>query len=247
MTKVLAHKIKLIDQLGLIQNTSILDYGCGQGDFVELLLRMNPSSIMAVDSNSSMIADIQQNFAEEITKNLVLTKVCHSPNELSGLKFDKIICHNVLECVENKVDFINDFSSILADKGTAIISHHDFDSAIYNSSYKENTRAHVHHFSDTQQTWQEHCDGQMGRKIPGLIASSIFKNDATVETLRIVETEFKPGNYGFLMAQMITDIAKTAYDTATLKSWILDLEEKNQHQDYYFAIDLVIAKLGHTA
>lgn len=41
MIKVLTHKTKLIDQLELIQNTNILDYGCGRDDFIELILRSN--------------------------------------------------------------------------------------------------------------------------------------------------------------------------------------------------------------
>ncbi|MBA2649989.1 MAG: methyltransferase domain-containing protein [Legionella sp.] len=245
MTKVLSHKTKLIGQLGSIQHTNILDYGCGRGDFIELILMSNqkPKSIVAVDSSAEMISHIQQDFSQAITEHLVQTIVCSSPKALSGMKFDKILCHNVLECVDDKLSFINDFGGILADGGTLIISHHDFDSAIYNSAYKENTRALIHHFADAQQSWQTHCDGQMGRQIPGLIASSVFNTHATIETWRIVEKEFQPGNYGFLMAEMITDIAKTTHDATTLKSWISDLEEKNKHQNYYFAIDLVVAVL----
>lgn len=245
ISTVLAHKIKLLERLGNIKNTRILDYGCGRGDFIKLLLEMKekPKSIYAVDSQIDMLAHIQQDFAKAIKEERVTFKHCKDPHELSGLQFDKIICQNVLECVDDKIAFINEFDDILANKGTLIISHHDFDSAIYNCTYKENMRALIHHFADTQQAWQTYCDGQMGRKIPGLISSSVFKNNASIETWRIVETEFKPGSYGFLMANMIADVAKIAYDTNVIGAFLNDLKEKNKSQDYYFAIDLVVAVL----
>ena len=86
---------------------------------------------------------------------MVITKTISTPTELKGAKFDNIICHNVLECVDHNLTFINAFKPLLSDKnGIFIRSHHDFDSAIFNSSFKVLTRNLVHHFVDTQQKWQ---------------------------------------------------------------------------------------------
>lgn len=243
MTKVLSHKMKIIQQLGSLNDARILDYGCGRGEFIELLLVENQKlkSIHAVDSSVGMIEAIQKSFQKEIINGVVFPKICATPNELSGLKFDKIICQNVLECVDDKVNFINSFDEILSNEGIFILSHHDFDSAIYNSDYKELTRDIVHQFSDAKQDWQEHCDGQMGRKISGLLSSSVFKDRMHCETWRIVEHEFKPGNYGYLMASMITSIVKNLHDPNILELWKHDLEEKAKRKEYYFAIDLVVS------
>ncbi len=245
MIKVITHKKQLIDELGDITNAQILDYGCGAGDFIELLLAMpnQPKAIFAVDSSKNMVEKIQSNFADAIDKGIVIPEICVNPGELHGNQFDKIICHNVLECVDDKIKFINDFDRILTSGGVFVLSHHDFDSAIYNSQYKDLTRKLVHHFADTQQAWQAHCDGQMGRKIPGLIEASVFKNRAICKTWRMVEREFKPGNYGFLMADMLIDGAKAVFDAKDLQLWLEDLELKNRQGEYYFAIDLCVAVL----
>ncbi len=242
---VLHHKKRLIAALGDTTQETILDYGCGYGDFIELLLSSSsaPKSIIATDSSKKMIEKIQDRFADDIAKQIVTPKICTSPSELKEYQFNKIICQNVLECVEHKVDFINDFFALLMPQGLFILSHHDFDSAIYNSEHKELTRKLIHYFSDTQQAWQAHCDGQMGRKIPGLIASSLFKDSAIHKTWRIVEKSFKPGTYGYLMAQGIIEVAKPAFDDEVLSLWLKNLEQKSQQGDYYFAIDLVLAIL----
>jgi len=243
MTKILLYKQQLLETLGPLQDTSVLDYGCGKGDLIKLLLEMNPQPklIYVADSSLDMLEQVKVDFAEVIVQGIVIPKLCQTPSDLSGLKFDKIICHNVLECVPNKITFINAFADILAKNGTLIISHIDFDSVIYNSSYKELTRALVYNFADTQQAWQEHSDGQIGRKIPGLVAASAFKDRTKCETWRRVEQEFKPGNYGFLMAEMIAQIAKNSYDPKELELWLNDLTQKDKNQEYYFAVDLNVA------
>ncbi|WP_419419011.1 methyltransferase domain-containing protein [Legionella sp. D16C41] len=243
MEKVLSHKKKLIAELGNISDTKILDYGCGRGDFIELLLLESnrPKKIFAVDSNKETIKKIQTDFSKYVADGILVTEVCTSPAELQGNSFDKIICHNVLECVSDKLEFINNCFTLLKPHGILLLSHHDFDSAIYNSQYKELTRDLIHYFADTQQSWQENCDGQMGRKIPGLMAASFFNKQFNCKTWRIVERSFQADCYGFLMANMLIDIGKGVFDPQLLHAWINDLELKSQARDYYFAIDLVLA------
>ncbi|HAT8178954.1 TPA: methyltransferase domain-containing protein, partial [Legionella pneumophila] len=139
MVKLASHKKKLLSMLGDIKGCNVLDYGCGRGDFVALLLNSKNKAqlIYAVDSSSEMIDTINSNFSKEISSGVVITKIVSRPQSLEGQKFDKIICHNVLECLEDKIKFINQFDALLDNNGIFLLSHHDFDSAIFNSSYKE--------------------------------------------------------------------------------------------------------------
>jgi len=252
MTRVLTYKKDLVAMLGETENANILDYGCGSGDFIELLLsgqekrgRKKPHLIYAVDSNPKMLDAIQFKFKDEFAAGIVACERCDSPKDLSTtIIFDKIICQNVLECLENKVEFIDSFQSFLASDGIFILSHHDFDSALFNSAYKQLTRELIHCFSDTKQSWQEHCDGQMGRKIPGLINQSVFRDASCVKTMRITETELIPGNYGYLMVQMLLSTAKEHFKEEDILLWRQDLEEKSETGTYYFAIDMVVAVLN---
>jgi len=243
MNNPISHKQKLVDLLQNSKDASILDYGCGKGDFINLLLSNPepPKLIIAADADPAMMQSISNIFTDPIKRGLVIPKTVSSPSELSGYKFDKVICHNVLECVDDRLAFINSFKSLLNDKATFVLSHHDFDTAIYNSSFKELTRDLVHHFSDTQQEWQTFSDGQMGRKIPGLINHSVFKDCASCTTWRLVDNDFSPGTYGFLMADMMMDVGKGTFNDGEMMAWQQDLVEKSQSGEYYFAIDLVVA------
>ncbi len=242
MRNLFTYKQRLIHCLGNYNNKTILDYGCGNGDFIELLLSNDekPKLIYAVDSSEEKLTVIHNRFSIEIKKGIIVTRCIESPSALQE-KFDGVICHNVLECIDNKLDFINCFEPLLADEGIFILSHHDFDSAIYNSHYKELTRQLVHHFADTQQSWMRYSDGQMGRKIFGLINQSVFREFAEHNTWRLVDTRLEQGSYGLLMANMLIDIGRNKFTETELKAWLEDLEEKNKLNAFYFAIDLVLS------
>ena len=247
MTRVLSHKKEIIARLGDTHNARILEYGCGTGDFIELLLsnQSKPNLIYAVDSNEKMIDTIKSKFHTEITNGVVQYALCDTPRDLNGLmSFDRIICQNVLECIESKIEFINAFQDLLSDNGIFILSHHDFDSAIFNSKYVQLTRDLIHYFADTKQACQQHSDGQMGRKIPGLINQSVFHDTSSIKTIRTTETELMPGNYGYLMVQMLLSVAKDHFKEEDILLWRQDLEEKSANGDFYFAIDLVVAVLN---
>ena len=235
---------KLINDLGTIADKTILDYGCGRGNLVKLLLAQPtiPKLIYAVDIDPNAIVEINETYKFEIQQGEIITQVVDSPAQLAGEKFDRIVCHNVIECVVDKEQFVKNLCSLLNQNGVLLVSHHDFDSAVYHSGHKELTRTLIHFFADQCQAWQTTCDGQIGRKIPGIFNRAKIKF-ATFATWRIVETSFSQGDYGYLMAKMIIEAAKERFDQATLNSWLQDLSLKAQSNDFYFAIDVMVAKV----
>ena len=234
---------KLINSVGPLNGKSVLDYGCGRGDMIELLLHISngPQMIFAVDSNEEFIRGIETRFGNAIGTKKLFTQTCSNPYDLVKHRFDIIFCHNVLECVADKQKFVKDIFHLLKPGGILLLSHHDFDSVIYNSEFKELTRNLVHCFADTKQDWQANHDGQMGRKIPGIFARANVKN-ATFEIWRMVENSYDSGDYGFLMSKMILDVCKNQFSKHELDLWRQDLESKAKNKDYYFAIDVVVAK-----
>lgn len=88
MTKILFYKQQLLEALGPLQDTSVLDYGCGKGDFIKLLLKMNPQPklIYAVDSSLDMLEQIKIDFADVIAQGLVIPRLCQTPRRLKRFK-----------------------------------------------------------------------------------------------------------------------------------------------------------------
>ena len=77
---------KLIAQVGNLSNKSVLDYGCGRGGMLDLLLQChdNPKLITAVDSNEEMVGECQKRFANFINTEKLFVLHCSNPSDLSG-------------------------------------------------------------------------------------------------------------------------------------------------------------------
>jgi len=84
MTKILFYKQQLLEALGPLQDASVLDYGCGKGDFIKLLLEMNPKPklIYAVDSSFDTLEQLKIDFAEAIAQGIIIPKLCQTPGDL---------------------------------------------------------------------------------------------------------------------------------------------------------------------
>ena len=104
-------------QLPELKGKKILDYGSGFGITAEHLSKEN--DVIAVEPSKDMlkISNINPNF-EQIVGSLEEVK------QFPDSSFDCIICHNVLEYVEDRNTILAEFSRILkADGFVSIIKH----------------------------------------------------------------------------------------------------------------------------
>ena len=74
-----------------------------------------------------------------------------------------------------KQALLNECYRILKLGGRIFLSHHDFDTATYNSKFKILNWNLIHVFYDSTQSWQDTSDGQIGRKLAQVIRTSQFK------------------------------------------------------------------------
>lgn len=122
-----------ISQLPSFENSKILDYGSGLGVIASKLAENN--EVIAIEPNQELIINsIRANNYKQIQGSII---------ELRELeeKFDLILCHNVLEYVENKEEYIRQFASKLKDNGLLSIVKHNFaGKVIQEASFEENPK-----------------------------------------------------------------------------------------------------------
>lgn len=235
---------RLIDEVYFARKKTILEYGCGRGYLVNQIFKQigKPLHVVAVDSDELAVEECRKNCEKHIADGSLEVYVCSDPKELSGKFFDVIFCHNVLECIEHKEIFIEDLHALLSHDGTLILSHVDFDSAIYEHRQKALSREMVHGFAHTKQPWQKFHDGQMGRKI-----SSIVRHLKIGETIvyewTLNEDRFNENQYGYLLSNMIKETYKGIFSQELLQNWQKDLAESALRGEYSFKIDVFFARI----
>lgn len=105
-------------QLGCLKDKIILDFGSGFGVTANYLASCN--NVIAVEPNEEMVKNRYID-NEYIQINDSLEWISKEPND----KYDCIICHNVMEYMENRSELLQEFSRILKPNGFISIVKHN--------------------------------------------------------------------------------------------------------------------------
>ncbi len=225
-----------LSQLDLSPNGvySILDFGCGKGDFLGLASKIvnAESKLLGIDSAEQAIKAANERYPN-------INFVCKKFDvklDLPDASFDIIITIDVIECIGDKNALINEFHRVLKPRGKVLAAHWDWDTMVYRSNNKEIVRKAIAAFSDWKQPWMDNCDGQMGRKLWGLFESS-KKFRGKPLSFNLIETTYEKGKYGFDRMQ---DIATTADKGKIRKDEYeklhSELIENNVKRQYFFSV-----------
>ena len=113
------------------KDKKILDFGSGFGVTSNHLAKFNV--VTAVEPNIEMLEHrICDNRYEQITGSIEKLK------EMESSSFDVILCHNVLEYIENRAELIAEFHRLLKADGTLSIVKHNKNGKIMHKAVFEN-------------------------------------------------------------------------------------------------------------
>lgn len=108
----------------LISNDStILDYGCGTGRLIPILLKNHPRKIVASDPSRAMIQMARKRY--ENASNVSLHRTTSEKLPFPNKCFDLIVCHFVFHYIENLDVVLCEFRRILKPRGRIIATFSD--------------------------------------------------------------------------------------------------------------------------
>lgn len=105
-------------QLGEIAGKRILDFGSGEGITANHFA--NTNAVVAVEPSKEMLSNRWEDY-----KYKQLIGDVSKLSELEAASFDLIICHNVLEYIDDKEQVINELCRLLRTGGTLSIVKHN--------------------------------------------------------------------------------------------------------------------------
>jgi SAM-dependent methyltransferase len=119
--------------------------------------------------------------------------------------FDRVLCHNVLECLPDPEALATEAGRVLRPGGRLVLSHGDFDTLVFASEDLELTRRLVRAYCDAQQSWMEAVDGTIGRRLAAIAGrAGLAVHDVQAQV--VVSRRFVPGELGWGYAH---DLAAT--------------------------------------
>ena len=124
----------LFEQLQDIKGKRVLDFGSGFGLVANHLAKEN--QVLAVEPNEEMVALRTQDYSYQ--------QLVGSLDQIASLEdasFDVILCHNVLEYVENRKAVLKEFTRLLKPGGMlSIVKHNEVGRVLQTVVFENDTR-----------------------------------------------------------------------------------------------------------
>lgn len=159
----------IIDGLHPAAGETIVDLGCGHGPALHALHGREPSlQLLGFDASAEAVVAV----------GAALPHVRAEVADLNGrlplddASVDGALSHNVLECLDDPVVAMNEAARVLRSGGRAVWSHTDFDGIMLAGPDRALTRRVLHAYADTPPVWTQRADGQLGRRLVGLVRRS---------------------------------------------------------------------------
>jgi SAM-dependent methyltransferase len=213
---------------------SILDFGCGKGDFLGLVSQYASaeSRLIGIDASERFIHEAK---AGHPAIHFICKKI-DTTIDLPDGSLDSIVTIDVFECIGENGALIHEFHRILKPGGTVLAAHWDWDTMLYNAECKDIARKATAAFSDWKQPWMDHCDGRMGRKLWGLFEGS-GKFRGHPDSFNLIETSYRAGAYGFDRMQDIAQlIDKGGIGKEEHEKLHRELIDKDGKGQYFFSL-----------
>jgi arsenite methyltransferase len=242
-TEVLRKLRREYFQLFAVQSGErVLDVGCGTGANAIALAEFlhGHCRITGIDSSDPMLAIGHHQLESSPYKDQIQYErgdAHHLPFE-DGT-FDSAMMIQVLEYSQDPIGMLQETGRVLKAGGKLFVADTDWDTIVWNSSWKERTRR-------IALLWSDHeADGWQGRRIREYMLRAGF-DQIYGDLFHISETSFDEDSYSFQVTGLITDylIRSEKMTVSEIEEWLEDLHAKNRVGHSYFSLNRY-AYVGH--
>jgi ubiquinone/menaquinone biosynthesis C-methylase UbiE len=229
----------LIDQLDLEPSHVLCDIGCGEGGTLAAAVARLPGiRVLGIDRSSAAIG-VASEVINGADHDLRVGDISSALPWSDGV-VDRVVCHNVLECVASPVGVIASGARLLRSSGRAAWSHVDCDGLVI-AGDQDLGRRMVHAYADAKQPWMDYADARLGRKLPGLVRRAGM-DPIDVQVRMLVEHELQGDALGRIdeIATVLQSTPGTGVTRSEVDDWREEIETLNRAGDFFFAEPTVV-------
>ncbi len=228
---------RLAGSLPVTGGGPVVDLGCGRGLTLGALRERLGPDIELVGVEREMPTLDKELVADPNVRAVAAD--LDEPLPFPDARFAGAVCHNTLECLPGQQAFLGEVARVLRPGGHLMLSHTDFDTAVFNSSDIDLTRQMVHANADTQEAWMEASDGAIGRKLVSIARRSPFDLADTMAWVSL-DGSFAEGGLGHTATRSIAAALRRDHHhelQARLDDWVQDLRALAARGEFLFSIN----------
>jgi SAM-dependent methyltransferase len=226
----------LAELLAAAPGDRVVDLGCGTGS---TLAQLAADLLVGVDASAGALARAAEALVPVHGRRFLLVQAdLKDPLPIAADSVDRVLCHDVLECLPDTDAFVAAAARVLRPDGRLVIAHTDYDTLVFTSEDLQLTRRLVHAYCDTQQPWMDAVDGTIGRHLVG-VAERCGLVVEDVQASVTLSRRFQPGELGWGYAHNIVGALQGAgwADQTVLDGWLDGLRRLDERGAFLFSLN----------
>jgi SAM-dependent methyltransferase len=226
----------LAELLAAAPGDRVVDLGCGTGS---TLAQVAADLLVGIDASAAALARAAEALAPVHGGRFLLVQAdLKDPLPIAADSVDRVLCHDVLECLPDTDAFVAAAARVLRPDGRLILAHTDYDTLVFTSEDLPLTRRLVHAYCDTQQPWMDAVDGTIGRHLVG-VAERCGLVVEDVQASVTLSRRFQPGELGWGYAHNIVGALQGAgwADQTVLEGWLDGLRRLDERGAFLFSLN----------
>jgi len=232
------HRDWYLSQVQAPVGGAVLDLGCGKGaDLLALAARIDDprASFVGIDASPDHVREAQVATTDSRV-SFGHSKVGSTLDFDDGV-FDVLMTQEVLECFPDLDAFVPELARVLRPEGQIVASHYDWDTQAFTGSDRDRTRRVLRAWAEWEQSWMDHTDPWMGRRLWGYLqGSGLFEGEVRVRVM--TNTEFSEPWHGYRMAHWFRGLVKRGMvSEADYEGFMSDLEEASAAGRYFWSVN----------
>jgi SAM-dependent methyltransferase len=233
--------------LGARPGDRVVDLGCGTGaSLVQVAPDIGDGGrrglAVGVDASRAVLRHAAEAatpvLAAGATRSLLLQADLKDQLPFADAAFDRVLCHNVLECLPDPQALAAEAGRVLRPGGRLVLSHSDFDTLVFASEDLELTRRLVRAYCDAQQSWMEAVDGTIGRRLAAIAGrAGLAVHDVQAQV--VVSRRFVPGELGWGYAHNLATTLRAGGQASPgeLDGWLAGLRRLDAAGAFLFSLN----------
>lgn len=251
---VVARHRRLADLLDVRPGQVTVDLGCGDGvtlgHVVQRLGNRHGGVAAGLDTDTTALRHAAHTLRAHQAGGQAAVRVLLAAADLAGPiplrtgSVDRIVSHNLLECLPHPDRFLTEVHRVLRPGGRMVLGHADFDTLVFSGADLDLTRRLVHAYCDTQQPWMAAVDGTIGRRLATLAERSpLHLRDHTAWVL--LSSVWRPGMLGHGYAHHVVEALRDdrAATPGERAGWLADLEAAAGRGAFLFSLNEYVVVL----